>query len=921
MADLSNKTATIYINHAAADEALKKLQAQADKLTESIKKGQDAGKDMVTQLNKLNDVKNQMASVQRQIDQGLKPSFNQLQALVAKTTAELKKMSESDPGFLQKTKDLNKYSTELSRLGNKIGTVSSVSGGLKSAFKEMLAPLAELATGAAIIGFLKDSVDEAIQSDKAVGKLKGTLDNLGKTDVFDRLSSKAEDMADRFKFLDKTDIVNVFDRLITYGKLTENQIDQLTPVIINYSVKSRVSIDEATTTILQALEGQGRALKEYGINLSGTKSEAERLGIIMDTLAAKVNGAADAFGGTTQGAIAEVTQRVKSLKEELGTGLLPTIKYTLIGLNEFLSKIGTFLSFVKNPINLSGDIAANNLEALGKAQQKYADEIVSGIGNDVKTIQEKIDEQKKFVADYKSILQQSRDLYNYYVRTGQEDRAKEQADVVGQNNAIYETAQRNLNNTLEIQAKIAEEKRQEAAKKAEQERQKELKKAQENFKKLQQMWEELQARINNTPLGLTNDPEYQAFKKVNEQAVKDTTLLKTLLDKRVIDYQQYSDEIVKIEKLRHQQISDIAAKYRNANTDIAYTPSLVPPLNTTAPISTTLPNQKDITAGQNKLAADEEDRQKKLEAEKNFQRQKAELILSSASDLLNQLDSIQAQHDQAKLDANQAAYDADKNLLDRQLAQKVLSQKEYNREIAKLDEKKRKEDAVIKKKEFETQKEERIAQTIMSGAQAVVSALKDGPLAPLEIALISATTAVELALIASQKAPQYAKGGLIDGPSHQQGGMAVVKNGQKVAEIEGGEPILSRATYKNNKEIVNQLLYSSMYGNGAPIIPYWQSRDYRPVNYSALNRSIETVRHFASGGILPGGGVTSSSGDLPPAFFDVFNNMQTTIVRLDSTVTNLEKRVSEPFRSYVLITDVNAQNDILDRIKSETTIK
>lgn len=131
MPDLSRKTASIYINQAPAEEALQKLQTQADKFSAAIKKGQDAGKAMVGEIAKLSTTKDQIAAVQKQIDSGLKPSFNQLQSLVAKTRAELKKMSESDPGFLQKAKDLNKYSTEMSRLGTQIGTVKQQSGGLK----------------------------------------------------------------------------------------------------------------------------------------------------------------------------------------------------------------------------------------------------------------------------------------------------------------------------------------------------------------------------------------------------------------------------------------------------------------------------------------------------------------------------------------------------------------------------------------------------------------------------------------------------------------------------------------------------------------------------------------------------------------------------------------------------------------------
>lgn len=63
--------------------------------------------------------------------------------------------------------------------------------------------------------------------------------------------------------------------------------------------------------------------------------------------------------------------------------------------------------------------------------------------------------------------------------------------------------------------------------------------------------------------------------------------------------------------------------------------------------------------------------------------------------------------------------------------------------------------------------------------------------------------------------------GVLSGSSHAQGGLSVYDNrtGQQVAEFEGGEPamVLSTATYKNNKTLVDSLLYTSLYKNGAPI--------------------------------------------------------------------------------------------------------
>ncbi len=202
---------------------------------------------------------------------------------------------------------------------------------------------------------------------------------------------------------------------------------------------------------------------------------------------------------------------------------------------------------------------------------------------------------------------------------------------------------------------------------------------------------------------------------------------------------------------------------------------------------------------------------------------------------------------------NQFRYDEDTNKLDRQLRNKVLSQKEYDRQIRALEEKKRKEDGEIKKREFERNQQSQALQALISGAAAVVEALKlPPPFDAIKAILVGATTIAKIAIIKSQKSPEFEKGGILPGPSHSQGGLPVInpKTGKKVAELEGGEPILSRRTYFNNRDLIDQLLYASMFGNGARITPYWQQRPYHTINYTAMTRTIERVNHYERGGVF-----------------------------------------------------------------------
>ena len=92
---------------------------------------------------------------------------------------------------------------------------------------------------------------------------------------------------------------------------------------------------------------------------------------------------------------------------------------------------------------------------------------------------------------------------------------------------------------------------------------------------------------------------------------------------------------------------------------------------------------------------------------------------------------------------------------------------------------------------------------------------------------------------------------------------------------------------------------------------------------SGISRSMDRVNYFAKGGILP-----DAAADVPD------NGMQSLITELKSSVdTNtamlstlvpainaMNERANQPVKAYTLLSDANAQQDLYDRIKKETTI-
>lgn len=324
-----NRQVNVYINSGEAQKALDKLIAKEKILKDELAKATDPKK--IANLNK------ELAKLQEPIDRAtrkvkgeLAPSFRELQAAAARAIAEFKKTG--DPAMLAQ---YAKFNAELQKQVELINKANNAQQGLtkkgifSAAFWANLAAGGIQAATSALSSFFTESVNEALDSERATSQLKNTLDNLGKTEVFDRLVRKADEMAQKFKFLDNDDVVAVFNKLIDYGKLTEQQMNDLLPVIIDFAAKTKQDLGSATEVIIGALEGNGKALKQFGINIKDAGSESERFNEIMTTLKGKVDGAAEAFQESAEGGIKSARQEFKNLQEDLGNEVIPILNQLL----------------------------------------------------------------------------------------------------------------------------------------------------------------------------------------------------------------------------------------------------------------------------------------------------------------------------------------------------------------------------------------------------------------------------------------------------------------------------------------------------------------------------------------------------------------------------------------------------------------
>mgnify|MGYP003630894425 CR=1 FL=1 len=138
------------------------------------------------------------------------------------------------------------------------------------------------------------------------------------------------------------------------------------------------------------------------------------------------------------------------------------------------------------------------------------------------------------------------------------------------------------------------------------------------------------------------------------------------------------------------------------------------------------------------------------------------------------------------------------NELDRQLANKEISQAHFNGEKLKNDTAAAEEEMRIEKEYAIKRKKMAKVQIIIDGALAIAKAYAQaGPLGTFVVPMLIANTMFQLATVDSQSfgkggmIEEFGSGGMVNGKSHAQGGEKFAVGG-RVVELEGGEAVINK---------------------------------------------------------------------------------------------------------------------------------
>lgn len=1025
-----NRSVNIFIETGDAQKSLDKLIAKEKDLKDQLAKATDPTqiKKLQTEIDKLQEP---ISRAGKKISGELSPSLRDMGLSISKLANEIKNLSKEDPTYNKKllqlksaTLEYNKQKAAISGLKQEHEDSSNSFLGMAKRIAEGvgLYKVAELAIEKTV-EFAKGIIDETLEAEAANSKLKNILDNLGRVDVFETLKKEAEDLTDTFKAVKGEEIVNSFAQLATYGKISENQIKALEPVIIDFARKSGISIEESTSTIIKALEGNGKALKEYGINIKDGQSVTERFGIIMQQLKPRVEGAQLAFEKTGAGFGARLKESIANIQEGLGNliqrliaskksadeqfdeakvktegyerSLQPLIsRYdelkgkTTLNKNEqeelkgIIQKIAEIIPDSVTQFNKYGvalDINRGKVEEFSKAQKQFlaekefeavkqltADALENArqISNAAKNLNEGGSRSVKgeFVAfgegDRESVLASLRNRQEELIKQADAltnkygkqlpDSVKKAVDAIkAEFDAINKVKTPGADSPLNPNADDPNKKEKKSPenqfaedlqKLAEQQSKIAVLNKSEFEKKLaeaQRQYDTFQA-LFATQLKkqeLTQAQHDEALKQAHENLIEEQHQLRIAEINRALDEQVKADKKLADDRLR--AFADYQA--RLAQSLAARADQLMGQRTATAELEVLkATGEKKLEAlkaqlnleeeialaaadaiGKKRELIEEQYRQKRKKLEEDYLTstiQQYGAYLNELASSLQNFFSIQNQAAQADIDRETTVNNRKKALYQKQLDSKLITQKEYQRKVDALDKDLNNKQNALKLKQFNQEKILGIAHATANVAEAVTKMLTAGPVIGQILAGIAAGIGlVQIGIIAKQKPPEFfASGGFIpQGPSHAERGIKLVdgRTGQVRGEIEGGEPILSRATYRNNRSLVDALLNSSMHNGGAALQPAWKNAPVSHMNYSGIQQSLSRFRVYAGGGILP---------EDSPAGLQADQNAQV-LLALATEVSRLNGNLETGIRAHVPLTELNEQQQRLQSIKDDAT--
>lgn len=262
-------------------------------------------------------------------------------------------VAKAQEGLKKLASETQKATDEIKKIDGATKSSTLGFGGMAGAVFTGIASFEALKKVAStVVNFIGSAVTESFAAAEAMARVETNVRNAGLQydDIIPKLKSYSESMI-KMGFDDEATAESV-SRLALVTK-DYDQALKLNQLAMDVARNKNIDLATATTLVTQVTQGNGRVLKQYGIELSETASAADNLATLQD----KVKGSTEAFAETAPGKLAAVKAEWGNMKEELGDKLQPALMELLElfqsmmpGIIMLVNKLGTALGWVGDQI-------------------------------------------------------------------------------------------------------------------------------------------------------------------------------------------------------------------------------------------------------------------------------------------------------------------------------------------------------------------------------------------------------------------------------------------------------------------------------------------------------------------------------------------------------------------------------------------
>lgn len=701
-------------------------------------------------------------------------SYNELSAELRQLTKDFKALSEAErEGDIgkntanrinevkDKLKEIDKgIGDNFRNVGNYTESINQSFAGLKSGFTEAFAGITAAGASAFaanyLIDFVKGSVSAFNEAEQAAAKLENIIVNIGGQSqaALERLQAQA-DKLELATFGFTAEQIQELQGGLGLLHLTAEEIEKLTPLVLDYAAATGKDLAQATEAVKNALNGKTEALEKDGIYLDKNNISVETLTESFRKFEGSAGRAMDV--GTNKLEI--FNDRLGQIQETIGGYLVDrTLRWLAIfdkigekfdDVRKKAEKTGTWFDrFMKGAVNFfTGETFLQGVES------------ISGTGTGAPK-QEK--DQSSFEdAEYEALQKLNSERKKYT-----EEKQKSTKATIENKKAVDES----------VQAESV---------------------AADSYEGLNKQLSELRDNYQKLSEAQRKGAEGQNIIQQTVQIKQQIDIINAEIKNAEIQAEQEKREAIKQEKYKtFGEIKKLNELYESEGVQAIEA-------STTKQIETIFKESEKIIAANNKAAEEqyqaEQETRAKIETAKNeLQAQVFDMALLLSKD-----------YEDSRLQQIQEAYNAENEALKLSLDKKKITQEQYNAEKEANDKELAEKEIAIRKKLAAVTKTITIAEIAINLAKELSQINSNvGVNADLTQTLRIVLTAAAVGRAALQTATvlaqKFAKGGIINGASHDNGGVRGYISGQEI-ELEGGEAVINKRSTAMFAPLLSQI--------------------------------------------------------------------------------------------------------------------